>query len=201
MNERVDIIIPTCNPWGDVAKQAGEAIATAGIRPNLIATCQEGSAAQNRNRGLEQARSPIRIMVDDDIARFSMDWAGRLVDVLETRPECEMVSAFLVNPDDTPAVMMGYTRPRGGGIHEADGPHLISACCAIRNNVLRFDEGYIGSGWEETDYCMQLRRMAPACTLLIDEDVRVVHLNEQKNQAEHFEQNKKLYVSKWGEPR
>lgn len=201
MNERVDIIIPTCKKDSlAVERRAAGALITAGIPVKFIITGQDESAAFNRNYGLARARSEIRIMVDDDVTSFPDDWAKNLISVLYSLPECEMVSAFLINPNGSPAVMMGYTKPRGSGVHPAEGPHLISACIAFRRNDLRFDQRYIGSGWEETDYCMQLRALKPDCHFLVHEDVRVVHLNEQKNQSEYFETNRTHFVSKWGEP-
>lgn len=202
MNTSIDIIIPTCKPREEVQDLSAQIMRQAGLDDfTVIDTCRMESAAHNRNWGLGRATSPIRIMIDDDITGLPFGWAANLVKVLEDFSECEMVSALLVNDDGTPAVMMGYDKPRGGGVHVVEGPYLLSACIAFRNNGLRYDEKFIGSGWEDTDMCMQIRQLRPGCTFMVNEDVRVIHANEMKNQSGHsWTHNRRHYISKWGLP-
>lgn len=154
----------------------------------VIASCQEGSAAYNRNYCLERALGEIIIMVDDDITGFFPGWNEVLIKPLLADDSISIVSARLTNPDGTNAPMM------------YDGtPFKIvpSSAIAFRKNPLRFDENYLGGGFEDTDFCKQMESAYPDKRTLINEDCRLVHLNEKKNQG-FMGQNRKYFVSKWG---
>ncbi len=202
MSERIDIIIPTCKIRCDIEPLVAEIKATAGQPVNVIATCQPVCAARNRNIGLEEATSELRIMVDDDITGLLDGWVAALIQPLLECPECVMVSPRLMRPDGRYAFMMGCedSRPIGAGLSPVKGPHLLTACVAIRKDDLRFDENFIGSGWEDNEYCDQQNRRYPGYTRMIQHNLQVVHKNEQKNQGRHFSANRAYYVSKGGEP-
>ena len=71
----IDIIIPTCKSYHEVAEQVREMIVTSGVVFRIAPTCRDASSAFNRNVGLEGAESDIVIMVDDDIECFPQGWA------------------------------------------------------------------------------------------------------------------------------
>jgi glycosyltransferase involved in cell wall biosynthesis len=197
----IDIIIPTCKRPQDVKPLAREARVTAGIDVHIIATCEAVSASRNRNIGLDMATSPIRIMMDDDITGLPPGWARELVKVLEDHPECVMVSPQLLRPDGSYGLMMGcqVPNPPGTGAQVIGADRLLTACIAIRADDLRFDENFVGSGWEDCDYSHQQNERYPGCTRMVQFDVQVIHKNEMKNQGgENWNANKRYYREKWG---
>ena len=193
-----DIIIPTCRPREDVALQAAEIEVTAGLPCRVIATCQQASASVNRNYGLDQSESDPLIMVDDDMERFPQGWAVRLLQVLRDNPKCVMVSPRLARPDGSPGIMMGNADALTDGVTVCGERKLCTACIAIRRNALRFDEEFIGSGWEDADYCCQLVLAFPDAEFCVCHGLWIVHLNQMKNQGgTYWDYNKALYHRKW----
>ena len=200
MNTPIDIIIPTCLTVEAVTPLAEEVRDSAGVDVRIYATCEDACASKNRNIGLEWAASEFRIMMDDDITGLPQGWVSELIQPLKDHPECVMVSPQLITPDRKYAVMMGCPDPRpiGTGLRIVVGPHLLTACIAIRKDSLRFDERFIGSGWEDNDYCDRQNKRYPGCTRIIQSDIQVVHRNEMKNQQEHFGRNRRHYFATRG---
>ena len=193
----LDIIIPTLKSREDVAAQVAEITETAGCPVNVIATCQHVSAAANRNIGLDQSTSDPLIMLDDDITGFPQGWAKQMTELMLGHPNCVMLSPELMAPNGKLGIMMGGP-PRGGtGVEVVPSRKLVTACFAFRRDDIRFDEAFIGSGFEDDDFSAQLRQRYPDGVWLICHDIRVVHLNEMKNQAAPFEVNKRHYQEKW----
>ncbi len=199
----IDVIIPTCKTREEVLPLIAEIEKTAGRQVNVIATCKQLSASCNRNIGLDQAVSDPRIMIDDDITGLPQDWLVALTKVLEDNPECVMVSPQLIKPDGDFALMMGCPMPKaaGAGTRAAEGPHLLTACIAIRKDDLRFDENFVGSGWEDNDYCDRQAERYPEGVRVIQHDIQVVHRNEMKNQPENFVRNREYYLKTRSTPR
>jgi len=194
----IDIVIPTIRSPEEIAPLAEELASTAGVPVCIHATCMNVCAARNRNIGLDQCQSDIVIMVDDDMEGFPQGWAISLVEVLTSHPKCVMVSPQLAKKDGSPGCMMGGCSIAKSGVTKASERKLPTACVAVRNNAIRFDESYVGSGWEDDDYAAQLRTAFPDCEFLVCHDVWIVHRNEAKNQrGPHWERNKSLFESKW----
>ena len=195
----IDIIIPTCKSPDKVRGIVKEITATAGIDFKIIPTCFQASAATNRNYGLNQSISEIIIMVDDDIIDLPEGWAGKLTQPLHLEENIVMVSARLMRSKTYLGVMMNLKIDLSKEIVDVPERMVPSACIAFRRNELRFDEGYIGAGYEDTDYCMQLGNKYPNGKFLIHNGVPVVHKNEMKNQqlGGCLLQNKRYFERKW----
>jgi len=194
----IDVIIPSCKQREEVEPLIAEVLRTAGCQVNVIATCQPKSAAVNRNLGLDQATSDPRVMIDDDLARLPQGWVRRMAAVMAEHPRCVMLTVELMAPDGKRGLMAGDP-PRGdSGVSVVPSKKLLTACFACRDDGLRFDERYLGSGFEDDDYCHQLRSHHPTGVWMICHDVKIVHLNEMKNQAAPFEVNKRRFQEKWG---
>ena len=202
-----DVIIPTCKSPDELHATDGEFLPhlverTAGCPVHVIATCQPLSAAANRNYGLDRAKSDIRLMIDDDIEQMSHGWVQKMAEVLQSRPDAVMVTAELLDSRGNPGPMMGAPprAPGQDGISEIATRKCLTACIAIRRwpPEIRFDEGYIGSGFEDDDICAQLRQAFPDGVWLIRHDVIAVHRNEMKNQRAPFAVNRKRFEQKWG---
>lgn len=195
----ITIGVPTCLRRDQVADLLAEIRRTILEPYPIIATCQPISAAANRNLILEAADTPIVIMVDDDVSGFPMGWATDLANTLDATANCVMVSAQLVSPQGGPGFMMGGVPARSSGLSlPSPERKLPTACVAFRVTDLRFDENFVGSGFEDDDFCRQLLQREPEGTFLVNHDVQVVHVNEAKNQGgANWEMNKAYFRNKW----
>ncbi len=172
----------------------------AGVDHKLFASCKIASAATNRNICLEQGGSEIIIMIDDDIQGFFHGWAHYLIKPL-LDPWIGMVSARLFNVNGTVQKTCMH--------NDALSPELItltpepnrimpSAAIAFRRTNLRFDENFLGSGWEDTDFCRQYWQKFPNCKFVVTNACKLVHRNEMKSQGVHWARNKEYFKKKWG---
>ena len=173
--------------------------ATAGGAPRILATCRMASAAVNRNAALRAAQTLAVIMLDDDVGGFAPDWNLQLEAALDA-PDAVMVSARLMHKNGAPGQMLGNPPYDAGSTETVEVPRreLPTACIVFRNIGMSFRETYVGSGWEDTDFCAQLRGVYPSGRFLVHNGVRVTHYNEMKNQGPHFVANQARYVEVWG---
>ena len=193
----IDVIIPTMLELYDPRIQSLITEVRNTSEVNLIVTCTKASASANRNIGLDASKSDIVIMIDDDITGLPVGWAEALEHVIRTQDNCVMVSPQLFQPDGAFGFMMGVRKSRHSGLSTAAGI-LPTACIAIWANGIRFDENFIGSGFEDNDYCAQLRLMKPDGRFLVAHDVHVIHRNEAKNQhGIYWDHNKAYFHNKW----
>jgi len=195
----IDIIIPTNKSKKDLRLFLKNLKLSVDVTKfNIIATCFNVSAATNRNYGLvKSGLNNIVIMCDDDILNFYPGWAESLVKPLENK-NVIMVSARLVNKDNTPAVMMNIKPDFSKKVIEVKERMLPSACIAFRNDGTKFDEAYEGAGFEDTDFCMQLNEKYPNGKFVIKNTVKLLHLNEMKNQLNgQLQKNKQYFEKKW----
>jgi hypothetical protein len=171
---------------------------------NIISTGLRESASRNRNYGLSKLHpdTEIFIMVDDDITGFYADWVDKLVLPLKYTPEIVVVTARLLNPDGSVGPCMGAEGlPTEGSVIPALKSQfygyyrLPTACLAVRNNPIRFDEGFIGSGYEDTAWCNEVSKAFPGSYFAINNECRIIHRNERKRQGgKYFNHNKKRYL-------
>jgi len=157
----------------------------------IITTCQDASAAVNRNYGLERARSEVVIQVDDDIRGFYPGWWKRLIKPLEAG-DVSMVSARLLQKDGSPGPMMFGNQP-DTGVDVESVPAVPTACCAHLNDGIRFDERFIKSGYEDTMFCQEVRHRYFDRTIVINNKCTIVHLHEAQGQAETEAYNRAVY--------
>ncbi len=192
------IIIPTCKSQRLIEPLLREINRRSTGHHEVIATCLEGkSAAVNRNYGLGHALYPRIIMVDDDILHLPHGWNQRLIRPLRD-PAVAMVSARLMKPDGQVGTLMGKAPFEPGRLTLATEHKLATACVAFRKSSLRFDEGFIGSGFEDDDMCRQMLAAQPGARFLVDNGLMVTHLNEMKNQkGEIWDKNKAYFERKW----
>ena len=164
---------------------------------SVIPTCRVGeSASVNRNYALSLSKTPVIIMIDDDVAGFYRGWWRDLISVLED-PNVVFASARLMTEDGSLAGMMyGSTNLE---MPTEDVPQAPTACCAFRiDNAMKFDEGFKGSGMEDSLFCWQLRKRYTSGRILINNNCRIIHYNVMQGQLENYEHNKKIYEEKTG---
>jgi MoaA/NifB/PqqE/SkfB family radical SAM enzyme len=192
-----DIVVPVYQPDENLQGVLAS-ISSAAVPPyNLIVASRHQSAARNRNYGLDRSRSPYIIMCDDDIADLPLGWNRILIKILQENREILAVSARLMRTDGLPGRNSANNYDLNRPLVEV--PMIPTACCVFRRPELRFDERYIRAGWEDTDFFLQLKEKYGG-KLVIANDVKVVHLNEEKNQGgTQNVENMRLFYSKWGD--
>jgi len=203
----IDVVVPSNRNIAELRAMVYELKrmdAIAGTSPNVIHYIPTGfpaSASINRNFGMYQATGQIIIMIDDDIGGFYPGWHTDLVKPLIDGPDVRIVSARLLTPAGDLSPMMGCTYDLSKPVDFAS-PAILSAAIAFRRadvQDIKFDEAYIGSGFEDTDFCFQLRKKFgdEHCYFAVNNQCRLVHHHEMKNQAPHYQKNKLYFASKW----
>ncbi len=188
---KIDILIPTCKTMDQIQQLITEIKTTATSDFNLIIASNVGlSAAQNRNKALDQSTADYVIMMDDDITGLFKGWDELLVKPLTRDFMLKIVSARLMSPSGGYACMMDLPIDTRKEIYLCN--KIPTACIAFRKTPIRFDENFRGSGFEDDDFCKQL-----GDNFGINNLVKVVHKNEKKNQGVHWEYNKTYYERKW----
>jgi len=171
---------------------------------NLIVTSQTSSAAANRNYGLDRSIHDIKIMLDDDIEGFYIGWLRDMLMPLND-PTIMLASVRLLTPYRQRAPMMGGDPlPFDDKIYDVlpcaykGYKRVATACIAFRSNPLYFDEGFIGSGYEDTDYMNRLNEFFPDMRMVLNNRCKLIHRNVQQNQGgKFFDHNKAYYLSKY----
>jgi GT2 family glycosyltransferase len=200
---KIDIVLVTYKDKEgiDIINRVSEIEFFGGYR-NLIVTGINDSASVNRNYGLDNTDAAIVIMMDDDVTGFYQDWINDLVNPMLQNSSIIIASARLLNKNGTFGSMMGGNNiPKDSGIYDVtfcgyrNHKRICTACIAIRNNDVRFDEGFVGSGYEDTDYCNRISEKFAGLRMVVNNNCKLVHLNEEKNQGGlYWEHNKKYYL-------
>lgn len=192
-----DILIPTNKTFSQIKKIVSNIQKTVSNNYRILPTCFNVSASVNRNYALIQATSDMVVMLDDDISGFFPGWADKLLEPLSDL-NVVMVSARLMHSKTKFGAMMDIPVDTSKPIVESPHRMLPSACIAFRNDGTRFDENYIGAGFEDTDFCQQLNIKYPNGRFLIHNDVPLIHRNEMKNQRDgQLSRNQLYYQQKW----
>jgi hypothetical protein len=195
----IDILIPTMKSCDDIEFMYYNLSKTVmKTRTHIFATCLKISASANRNIALNGCYGyDIIVMMDDDITGFYDGWLEELVKGF-TDEFC-MMSARLINEDGTNAYMLSENNDMDKPVVISESRELPTACIIFRKDELRFDENFIGSGFEDNDFCKQMGLKYPDKKFGINNNVKLIHKNEKKNQhGKYWEHNKKYFNEKWG---
>lgn len=198
----IDIIIPSCKNIDDCKEQIENIKKTRKSKGQLIFTGLKDSAAKNRNFGLKKARSKIIIMVDDDIRGFFDGWDETLCELLIEYPRYKFISPELTAPDGGHTPMQGRIIKSSSKILYTATENIIPLACVIfrRDKKIFFDEEYVGSGFEDTDFLKQYEEKYHMWNGITNK-VKLIHLNEAKNQRGHnneiWKKNYNHFCNKW----
>lgn len=194
------ILIPTCKRPNELAGIVAAIHATTDDG-DVIVSGLPASASINRNYCLSLVNEgDVAVMLDDDIEGFYHGWLDDL-----TRPLADesvvMVSARLLNPDGSFAQTCSrcYDRePEQIEITSNGVCVLPTAAIAFRYRGFKFDEHFLGSGFEDNDWCFQYLAADPAAKFVQSNRCRLVHRNEMKNQKGKFwKHNMAYFFTKW----
>lgn len=192
----IDILIPSCKDDWDLSEMIGEMVQADRWCSDLIYySCLKESASINRNNCLDHSTAEYVIMVDDDITGFFPCWYELLVEPLKNDPKIIYVSARLMNELGEPQMVMGFSKNIKSPIVEV--PTAPSAAVAFRSDGSRFDEQFVGCGWEDSLFVEYLKHRYPGGKVVVNNNVKLTHKNEMKNQlGENYKINEKLYYKK-----
>ena len=74
---------------------------------------------------------------------------------------------------------------------------MPSSCIAFFNDGARFDETL--AAMDDCDFCYQLKAKKPSAVFLVDNDIPVRHLNEEKwNTGDKWKNARIQFKKKWG---
>ena len=157
----------------------------------VVAPAAHGVAA-NRTQCLGLAREDLIAFVDDDVLR-PVGWASRLAAVLARERDVGAVSASIAFPDGRPQ-MRRHPLP-AGTVWDTTPPGTCFVYSRARAGDLRFDEGYLGSQWEDTDWMWALAKRG--LRTVVTGDVRVAH-EHVPGAHPWLEHNLRRFAAKWG---
>lgn len=198
-----NIVIPTYKQMLEVLSQTSEIRLNTPEKHEIIASCNNQSAAKNRNWVHSQAKSDIIIMMDDDIAGFYPGWLSTLIKPLNEDTNVRLVSARLMKPNGSFAGMMTSKCKTDSRLELV--PRIPTACFAYRKSdldaliafhndtSLPFDEEFKGSGWEDNALCHDLYMRFPNAKIMINNECKLIHLNEEKEQKKYLSENKAYF--------
>lgn len=201
----LDILIPTCLPPDAVSLriQARELREHTKTPHRVIRSCQRGSASYNRNLCLRRCKTAgVAIMLDDDIHGFYPGWEQDLLGPL-VDPLVMIASARLMTREGLVAQTCSRCydlTPEEIEIRPGENCVLPTAAIAFRHMGVEFDEAFLGSGFEDGDWCFEYLRRFPGGKFIQSNKCRLVHLNEMKSQSEHWDHNQAYLHRKWLKP-
>lgn len=191
------IIVPTRKKEIDLPELMVELTTKSAGTYEIIVTGVQGTSAVNRNAGLNKAKYDLILMLDDDVKKLPQDWNVSLCTPIQSNSNIVMVSARLV--DDT-----GQLVTMTGGNYNVDAPTvtvqsgvLPTNCIAFLKTELRFDETFIETGFEGTDFCNQMIEKFPNSTHVVNNLVKVVHVSDRKRQWIAWRDDDAYFKSKW----
>lgn len=193
----IDIIIPSyldiVNP--QCMRLIDEIKSTRRSTGQLIFTGLKDSASKNRNLGLDKATSELVISIDDDIIIGDQPgWDEKFAsDFLAVESNTFMMSARLLNQNGTYQDLNGDNKIYNQKIVYSNKDMCPSAMIIFRKNHLRYNLQYLGSSFEDSHFCMEYKRLDHRKRVAFDNEIKVVHLNQAKNQIPHVEHNKSVF--------
>ena len=204
----INILIPTCKEYEEINPLIKELEENTPEEHKIIASCQPLCASANRNLCHENAESEIIISMDDDMTGFYKGWLTDLIEPLQAE-NIATVSARFLQPDGKPAHMMWCGESMDNNIQIVD--KFPTACFAYRKKMfdmiksnkdypdnIPYDEHFKGSGFEDDDICIIIKKMFPDMRFVVNNKCKLTHKNEMKNQkGTNWELNKKYIIRKY----
>ncbi len=194
------IVIPTCKKSEEIEPLIREIRQFTPEQIEIFASCCDNSAAYNRNVCLARVKfGELVIMMDDDITGFFPSWYEKLIMPFSYISDVLVSSARLIKRNGKFAHNSSDDYTDNKDFVVVETKRVPTACIAFVNHGVTFDESFIGSGFEDDDFCRQLTYLFPNGKFVINNLVKLIHLNNMTNQKGVFwEHNKTYYLSKWG---
>jgi hypothetical protein len=190
-NQAITVIIPAYDDTPQLRRAIWSIRRTADLPFQLVIARAKQSVAKNRNMGMARAKCDLIFFMDDDVL-LPPGWASRMVAVLASRKDMGAVSSHLMFSDGSPQTRRADLEP--GEFWQITIPGTCFVFSRQRITGAFFDENYLGSQWEDTDFMWQLQELGLVTG--VTGDVCVVH---DHNDAENkwLKQNGEYFRGKW----
>jgi GT2 family glycosyltransferase len=162
---------------------------------NIITVRATQSVAANRNEGIKHVLSDPYVMCDDDI-EVEEGWLRKLLPYMEDA-KVGMVGPRVLRKGLKRLYRGPFDLPQNHKQGEVN--HLVGCLMLIRNVGILADENYVGSQWEDTDLCYQYKARGYKCISTWDTTVKHKVSRLAKHASKNWEQNKQLFIRKWGQ--
>lgn len=187
-----DICIP-CWELSPKLKATIDSLATGPARiaspAKLIINVEKQSVVRNRSACLAESSAPFVLWLDDDVVFEQKGWDDYLWQRINHNPQVGVIGVRVKHWQ-----LLDRTPLRAEGL-------AADVCGAVMMTRklpgVGFDDHYVGSQWEDTDYCFEVRKAG--YHVLQDNRVSVLHYNEEKNR--NYSDNQVYFCRKWGIPR
>jgi GT2 family glycosyltransferase len=200
----VSIVIPTIHADDVMLHACIEAIVATAPDAELI-VCDEGTFAENCNRGAELATGDVLIFLNDDTIPLE-GWLDAMVDATEHAP---IVGARLLYGDGrVQHTGVFFTTDPGGLVaynrtwEEPSGevPAVTGAAMLVRRPVWDMLEGFdtdFRNGYEDVDFCLRARQQGHH--IWYTADATIFHHESQSGPARwaHVQDNVRLLQERW----
>jgi hypothetical protein len=190
--QAVSIIIPAYDDSANLRRVIWSIEQTVDLPYELIIARAKQCVAKNRNAGLDRATQDLTVFMDDDVL-LPAGWLSNLVSGLAKNEDIGAVSSLLIFPNGAPQTR----RPdlKSGEMWDVTAPGTCFVYSRRRVNDMRFDENYLGSQWEDTDWIWQVKELG--LKTLVTGDVTVVH-DHQIRENQWLVENMTYFQKKWG---
>lgn len=187
----VTVIIPAYDDTPQLRRAIWSIRRTADLPFQLVIARARQSVAKNRNLGLSKARCDVVFFMDDDVL-MPPGWTSLMLAQLAARKNLGALSSHLMFSDGSPQTRRPDLAP--GEFWEITIPGTFFCFSSKRITGAFFDEGYLGSQWEDTDFMWQIQKQGLITG--VTGDVCVVH---DHNAAENkwLKQNGEYFFGKW----
>ena len=149
----VSVIIPAYEDKPVLRRAIWSICQTVDVPAQLVVAMERQSVAKNRNAGLARARHDLVAFLDDDVL-LPAGWLSKMAAVLLEDETIGVVAARMTGPAGEPQNDLASVRP--DEIRNCVPPGTCFLYSRSRLEGCGFDETYVRSQWEDTDFMFQV---------------------------------------------
>ena len=156
------------------------------VPAKLILNVEKQSVVKNRLACLAESRSKYVLWLDDDVVFEKTGWDSYLLEKIQGNADVGVIG---IRVKHWQLLDRSPMRP-SGFVEDVCGAVMMTR----KIEGVNFDDNYVGSQWEDTDYCFSVRKAG--YKVLQDNGIAVIHYNEEKNRE--YVNNRAYFNQKWG---
>jgi hypothetical protein len=190
------VLFDVCIPCYSTSQKLIDTVNSITTGPNkitlpskLILGIEKQSVVANRLACLTESKASYVLWLDDDVIFETPNWDVALFNSLYSDSSIGIVSIWAKNAWQLKKFGNSYKRP-DGFVNDVCGAVMM---CRKINNV-NFDTNYVGSQWEDTDYCYAVRKAG--YKVLQNNNLYCIHVNQEVNR--NYSENEVYFKKKWG---
>ena len=193
------VIIPCYERGVKLNRTLWSIMQTADMPYRILISEEKQSVAKNRNAALAKVDTDLIAQMDDDVI-LPPFWMSKMAAILE-RDGVGVCAVRMTSPDGTPQNDLANLKP--GTIVDCTPPGTLFMYDRTVVDGCEFDEEYIGSQWEDTDFMMQVKKkglltVASGDVWILHDQSSVEEGSKMKElSASPYEANKALFIHKW----